>query len=87
MTIKSLSITEDAYEALKAMKLGEESFSETILRLSSERVGGAARFLGVWKEKPEAVAALKKRVRDHRRDFERDAQERQRRFFGQRARK
>ena len=33
MVIKSLTITEDAYNRLKAMKMGNESFSEVITEL------------------------------------------------------
>ena len=46
MTIKSLTITENAYEALKTLKYGDESFSDVILRLSHEKVGSAAKFFG-----------------------------------------
>ncbi|MBS3128212.1 antitoxin VapB family protein [Candidatus Woesearchaeota archaeon] len=46
MVIKSLTITEHAYEALKTLKMGHESFSDVILRLSTEKVGSAAKFFG-----------------------------------------
>ena len=82
MTIKSLTITEDAYEALKAMKCGDESFSDVILRLSREKVGAAAKFFGVWREKPEFTMELKKRLKAHRAQIEKEFTERQKRFFG-----
>ncbi|MBI3260595.1 MAG: antitoxin VapB family protein [Ignavibacteriae bacterium] len=34
MTTKTITITEDAYEALKSLKETRESFSETILRVA-----------------------------------------------------
>jgi len=34
MAVKTITITEDAYEALKRMKRDDESFSELFLRLS-----------------------------------------------------
>lgn len=49
MAIKSLTITEDAYEALKLSKHGDESFSDAVLRLSNEKIGLAARFRGALK--------------------------------------
>src|SRR3990167_2935100 len=49
MVIKSLTITEDAYNRLKAMKMGNESFSEAIVRISNNKVGAAAKFFGAFK--------------------------------------
>jgi len=37
MTTKSLTITEEAYKRLKAQKQPDESFTETILRLTGEQ--------------------------------------------------
>ena len=33
MTIKTITVTEDAYNAIKKMKLGDESFSDLFLRI------------------------------------------------------
>lgn len=37
MTVKTITITTDAYEALRALKGQNESFSKTILRLTGSR--------------------------------------------------
>ncbi len=37
MTVKTITIKEDAYEALKAMKAPNESFSRTILRIAKRK--------------------------------------------------
>lgn len=37
MTSKTISVSEDAYELLKKMKLKDESFTETIRRLAKRR--------------------------------------------------
>lgn len=37
MSVKTITVTEDAYEALKSLKAARESFSETILRVSRRR--------------------------------------------------
>jgi len=49
MTIKSLTITEEAYTALKTIKHGDESFSEVIVRISKEKIGLTAKFFGALK--------------------------------------
>jgi len=85
MVIKSLSITEDAYEALKAIKYGDESFSDVILRLSHEKIGAAAKFCGIWKDKPEITRRLRANLQKRRAELEREFAERQQRFFGDRA--
>lgn len=46
MTIKSLTITEEAYHAIKSLKHGDESFSKVIIRLAKEKKGRAAKFFG-----------------------------------------
>lgn len=46
MAVKSLTVTEDAYDALKRLKHGDESFSETILRVSHEKIGQATKYFG-----------------------------------------
>ncbi|MBI2144176.1 antitoxin VapB family protein [Candidatus Woesearchaeota archaeon] len=36
MATKTITVTEDAYEALKSLKIASESFSETIRRLAGK---------------------------------------------------
>ncbi len=38
MAVKTIRITEDAYRRLKSRKLGDESFSDVILRLTKRRL-------------------------------------------------
>ena len=37
MTVKTITIKENAYEALKSLKLPRESFSETLLRIAKRK--------------------------------------------------
>lgn len=37
MAVKTITVTEDAYNTLKAMKKDEESFSDAILRIGKRR--------------------------------------------------
>ena len=51
MTSKTISVSEDAYELLKKMKLNGESFTETIRRLAKRRrITDCA---GLWSDVPE----------------------------------
>ncbi len=45
MVVKTITVTEDAYRRLKARKIGDESFSDVILRITKRRP--LADFFGV----------------------------------------
>ena len=49
MATKTISIMDDAYEMLKALKTPEESFSDEIRRLTSAK-GSIMEFAGAWKD-------------------------------------
>jgi len=66
MTIKSLTITENAYDALQRLKHGDESFSEVILRVSKEKIGQAAKFFGALKMKPKEIVGWQERMKKNR---------------------
>ena len=51
MTSKNISLTDDAYELLKKMKMGEESFSDTIRRLAKRR--RLSDCAGLWANIPD----------------------------------
>jgi len=66
VTSKNISLTEDAYELLKRMKMGEESFSDTIRRLAGRR--RLSDCAGLWSDIPEGeIAALMEEIFDLRR--------------------
>ena len=77
MVIKSLTITEEAYDALKSMKLGNESFSKAIVRISQTKRGAAGRFFGVLKGQG---SELKKRLKQRRVELEKEVRIRQERL-------
>lgn len=66
MVIKSLTITEDAYNALKTIKCGDESFSDVILRLSKQKIGTAAKFAGALNMSEKEAKAWKQQVHKRR---------------------
>jgi predicted CopG family antitoxin len=55
MATKTLTITEDAYESLKRMKLENESFSRTILRIAGRK--SIRDFVGILS--PESATELR----------------------------
>ena len=66
MTSKNISLTEDVYELLKRMKMGEESFSDTIRRLAGRSC--LSDCAGLWSDvSEEEMAALMEGILDLRR--------------------
>jgi predicted CopG family antitoxin len=66
MAVKTITVTKTAYDALKAMKSANESFSEMILRISKRKPLSA--FFGVISketgERMERAIADSRRARD-----------------------
>jgi predicted CopG family antitoxin len=60
MGTKTISIKEEAYQALAREKLDKESFTETILRIT-RKSGKLAECFGAWKmtdEEEEAIRSI-----------------------------
>jgi predicted CopG family antitoxin len=77
MGSKTITVTEEAYERLKARKREGESFTDTLLRLAGEQEGrwdgyGALRDADGFREA----------VEEGRETFDEDAADRHRRMFG-----
>lgn len=62
MAVKTITVTEKAYEALKARKEPKESFSNTILRIAGQR--SLMEFAGALS--PETGARLEKAIMEAR---------------------
>ena len=58
MATKTISVTEEAYEALLREKKNKESFTDTILRIT-RRSGKLADCFGTWKMTDEEEAAIR----------------------------
>lgn len=71
MATTTISLTEDAYENLKALKREGESFSDVVLRLTGGQRDKMKGF-GAW-----ADADLREAVEGFREEFDRDFEERQ----------
>ena len=52
--VKVISLSNPAYEKLKGMKQGQESFSDVVLKLVEKgKKKSLLEFAGVWKNNPE----------------------------------
>lgn len=80
MTIKSLTITENAYEILKRLKHGDESFSEAILRIGSERKNHVNRYLGILKMSESEVAEILHGIKKRRKGWDIEFKQKQERL-------
>ena len=76
MVIKSLTITEEAYDSLKRLKYGDESFSEVIIRMSNGKVAPLEKYLGILKDDKE----LESRIKTRRKLIDFETKERIKRF-------
>ncbi len=63
MTTKTITVTEDAYEALKRMQEDNESFSKTIVRISAKQ--SIREFIGLFSD--DEAGKLKSAIKDLRR--------------------
>ncbi len=74
MATKNITITADAYERLKALKREDESFSDTIRRLTES--ADIMEYAG-------SCSGMAEAVEETRRDLEEDLEEKQDELFGQ----
>lgn len=75
MTSKNISLTDDAYELLKRMKLGDESFSDTIRRLAKRR--RVSDCVGLWADVPdEEIETMKRDIEELRKKVNESMEER-----------
>lgn len=65
MVVKTITITEEAYNALKRLKKEEESFSEVVLRLTTQKNGQNLRaFLGAWDISDDEILQVDKALKN-----------------------
>ena len=71
MVTKTITVTEEAYNAIKGMKRGDESFSELFKRIESKPLR-VKDMVGLLNDTPEEAEAFARRVRDLRKKASRD---------------
>ncbi len=65
--VKVISIADDAYQELKELKEGDESFSDVVRRITSNEKGKSFLDLaGAWKEDKDIEIAFKKILEDRK---------------------
>lgn len=81
MVVKTITITEDAYEKMRRLKREDESFSKLFLRLSGEKRSTAKSLYGILKG--EDTEKLLEASADFRKRADRDMERRKRVFARQ----
>lgn len=74
--VKTITVTNEAYEALKKLKTGEESFSEVIKRVAKPTFN-IGDYLGILPK--EDLDKARKALRERKASFSRDIEERRKR--------
>ena len=74
MTVKTITITQNAYEAIKSMKHEEESFSDLFLRIGRKPLT-IKDLAGILKHTPAEAEAFKRRVLEARERLNKSMQE------------
>lgn len=80
MVVKTITVTEEAYNALKHLKKSEQSFSEIIIEISSEKKGDISSFLGILKNKSKKLAEMRKEIKKRRGELDKEYSERERKI-------
>lgn len=81
MTVKTITITENAYEKIKRLKRENESFSELFLRLSGEKRSTARSMYGILKDVD--TEKLLERTKKMRKEFDKETGKRENVFTRQ----
>ncbi|HLC72440.1 MAG TPA: antitoxin VapB family protein [Candidatus Nanoarchaeia archaeon] len=74
--VKTITVMDDAYEALKSKKTKDESFSDTIRRMCSEKKIDLRQWLGALKGKDRGAAEINKEIMEERAKMSKDLDER-----------
>lgn len=71
--VKTITITEEAYDKLKRMKLEDESFSNLIKRIDTQKTSINS-IIGIMKNID--TEAIKKKIKEFREEFTKDVEKR-----------
>jgi len=72
--VKTITITEEAYNKLSKMKVGDESFSDVINRINSPK-RDITSIIGIMKGKMN-IEEAKKKIKEFKEEFTKDAEKR-----------
>jgi len=66
---KCITLSDDAYDNLKALKKDDESFSDIVRKLTAKKKSeGLLKLTGIWKDNPE-TAKIMKEIYKNRKNF------------------
>ncbi len=63
---KVISLSDEAYENLRKLKVIKESFSEVVNRLTAKEKRSLAEFAGKWSGPKDELDTLAKKIREER---------------------
>ncbi len=77
MVVKTLTITEEAYRRLKALKNNNsQSFSQVIIEITNKsHTNVLDQFFGILKNKGESAEILQKKLKKYRKDFDKGSRD------------
>lgn len=75
MAVKTITITEEAYNALKRIKLDSESFSKIIINITNEKANPVEKYFGVMKGS-KMMQDIREKVASDRKKFNEDYKKR-----------
>jgi predicted CopG family antitoxin len=81
MTVKTITVTEDAYNTLKGMKREDESFSDVIKRVGSQKKH-ISDFFGLLKDSETSAEELQQKVKEIRKGVSESMRKRHAQHFG-----
>ena len=76
--VKTITITDNAYESLKRLKIGDDSFSDVIKRISKEKKT-IKDFFGILGS--DNYEEMKEKTKKIRKELDKDAKERMKNVF------
>ena len=76
MAIKSLTITEEAYNLLKRFKYEEESFTEAILRIGKGKSSAIDKYFGILKLSEKEAEEWKNKIKKRRKEVDTEFKQR-----------
>jgi predicted CopG family antitoxin len=77
MVVKTLTVTEKAYEFLRRAKKGDESFSEVIVRISNKEKGNIIGFYGMLKDSRKELDGMKKKIKKRKKEINKESRSRE----------
>lgn len=73
MAVKTLTITEEAYNTLKRLKRESQSFSQIIIEVTAEKSNSLGKFFGILRDSKKELNEMKEKVKEGRKEADKNA--------------